>query len=220
MLNKYEKKFLGIKESIMEIAKGLIIANEMVLEGFENCNADKLNAAKAHINNISDKTSTIDNDIITILALQSPEAGDLRAMVSYFKITNELLRASSNTRTFIKGFLEICKDVDLSMLKEYVIPMQKSTIEALQCATNMINVDCVDEIQECFNKVLIAESKTDDYYELIEANLFKQSTKIGNFEIYHKMLSALRKSEKIADRAMGIASLLLFAKIGGEIHQN
>ena len=219
MLAKYENKFIEIKASIVEIGNGLISANKMILDGFENCNIDKFNDAKSYIKNVSSKTNAIDRSIITILALQSPEAGDLRAMVSYLKITNELVRAAANTRNFVKGFVTICGEFDVTTINTYAIPMQKSTVEALEYAVAMMSVDCVDEIQECFNKVLIAESKTDDLFEMVEANLLEQSKKVEDFGKYHKMLSALRKSEKIADRAMSVASLLLFAKIGGEIHQ-
>ncbi len=219
MLAKYENKLNKIRESIIEINNGLVSANKMILEGFENCNIEKFNTAKSFIKNVSSKTNSIDKDIITILALQSPEASDLRAMVAYLKITNELVRAAANTRNFVKGFVNICNDIDLHTVNSYAIPMQKSTVQALEYAIAMINIDDVDEIQECFNKVLIAESKTDDLFEMIEANLMEQSKLIDEFGKYHKMLSALRKSEKIADRAMSIASLLLFAKIGGEIHQ-
>lgn len=220
MLAKYENKLIEIKESIAEIGNGIITANKMILEGFENCNIEMFNEAKSFIQNISNKTNTIDKDIITILALQSPEAGDLRSMVAYLKITNELLRASANTRNFIKGFVNVCGDIDVLTINNYAIPMQKATVEALEYAIGMMKVDCVDEIQEYFNKVLIAESKTDDLFELIEADLLRQAKELEGFDTYNRMLSALRKSEKIADRAMSIASLLLFAKIGGEIHQH
>jgi phosphate transport system protein len=220
MLAKYENKLIEIKESITEIGNGLIQANKLILEGFENCNIEMFNNAKSYIQNVSTKTTTIDRDIITILALQSPEAGDLRAMVSYLKITNELVRAASNTRNFIKGFVNVCGDIDTQTINNYAIPMQKSTVEALEQAVAMMNIDCVDEIQECFNKVLIAESKTDDLFELIEVDLLRQAKEVEGFGTYNRMLSALRKSEKIADRAMSIASLLLFAKNGGELHQH
>lgn len=219
MLNKYEEKFLEIRDAIIEISEGLITSNEIILYGFKNCDVEKFNNAKSYIKNVSNKTSAIDNEIITLLALESPEAGDLRSMVAYFKITNELLRASANTRSFIKGFLEICDEVDMQAVKKYAILMQKSTIDALKYAVEMISIDCVDEIQEYFNKVLIAESKTDDLFDIIESSLLKQAREVEEFDFYHKMLSALRKSEKIADRAMSIASLLLYANIGGEIHQ-
>lgn len=219
MLNKYEEKFVEIRDAIIEIGQGLIASNKMILDGFENCDIEKFNSAKAYIKDVNNKTTIIDNEIITVLALQSPEAGDLRSMVAYFKITNELLRASANTKSFIKSFLEICEEIDMAAVKDYAVPMQKSTVDALTYAVSMISIHSADEIQECFNKVLVSEGKTDDLYEIIESSLLKCAEEFDGFEVYHKMLSALRKSEKIADRAVSIASLLLFANIGGEIHQ-
>ncbi len=219
MLANYKEKLGEIQNSIMTIGDGLIKANELIVEAIDTCDIKKFSDAKSHIKNISKKTNDIDNNIVTTLALHAPEARDLRKMVSYLKITNELLRATTNTRSFIKGFSDICKEVDMKVIKDYAIPMQKSTVEALKFMVTMINVDCVDEIQECFNKVLISESKTDDLYEMIETHVLNESKNKEDFEVYHNMLSALRKSEKIADRAMSIASLLLYASVGGEIHQ-
>ncbi|NOQ32357.1 MAG: PhoU family transcriptional regulator [Helicobacteraceae bacterium] len=219
MLANYEEKFNEIRERIIHIAKGLVKANEIIVEALTSCEVEKFNEAKEHIKNVSKITADIDNMIVTTLALHSPEARDLRTMISYLKITNELLRAATNTRSFIKGFSEICIEVDVKTLKEYAIPMQRETVKALTCMTHMISVDCVDEAQEQFNHVLICENKTDDLYEMIESSVLNNSNEISEFDKYHRMLSALRKSEKIADRAMSIASLLLFAHVGGEIHQ-
>ncbi|MEA2049822.1 MAG: PhoU domain-containing protein [Campylobacterota bacterium] len=219
MLANYEEKLNEIKDSITNIGDGLVKANQLIVEALEGCDDDKFNEAKTYIKNISKKTNDIDNNIITTLALHAPEAKDLRNMVSYLKITNELLRASTNTRGFIKGFIDVCSEVNIDTINEYAIPMQKSTVESLKYTVDMINVDCTDEIQECFNKVLIAENKTDDLYDMVENSLLKESEEVNEFNKYHKMLGALRKSEKIADRAMSIASLLLYANNGGEIHQ-
>ena len=219
MLSNYEEKLSEIKQSITDIGSGLVTANQIILDAIKDCETKKFNDAKYYIKNVSKKTNDIDNNIITTLALHSPEAKDLRTMVSYLKITNELLRAATNTRGFIKGFIDVCSQVDIKTINEYAIPMQKSTVESLAHSVHMINIDCIDEIQECFNKVLIAENKTDDLYDMIESNLLKHTKGIKAFNDYHKMLSTLRKSEKIADRAMSIASLLLYANNGGEIHQ-
>ena len=219
MLKNYEEKLNEIKTSIADIGNGLVQANKLILEALEGCDDAKFTQAKSHIKNVSQKTNDIDKNIITTLALHAPEARDLRALVSYLKITNELLRASTNTRGFIKGFIAVCSEVNIITINEYAIPMQKSTVESLIHTMQMINIDCMDEIQECFNKVLIAENKTDDLYEMVENSLLKEAKDIEHFDKYHKMLGALRKSEKIADRAMSIASLLLYANNGGEIHQ-
>jgi len=219
MLVNYEEKLNEIKDDITSIGNKLVEANTLILEALQGCDNEKFTEAKGLIKNISSKTNSIDNTIITTLALHSPEARDLRNMVSYLKITNELLRASTNTRAFIKGFLDVCSEVTLETINQYAIPMQKATVDSLKHTIAMISIDCIDEIQESFEKVLIAENKTDDLFDMIEKSLLKESKEIADFDKYHKMLSALRKSEKIADRAMSIASLLLYANNGGEIHQ-
>jgi phosphate transport system protein len=219
MLANYKEKLEEIKNEITTVGNGLLKANQLIVIALEDCDEKKFTDAKTYIKNVSNIVKDIDNNIITTLALHSPEAKDLRGMVSYLKITNELLRASSNTRSFIKGFTEECKYVNSSIIKDYAIPMQKSTVDAIKYSIDMLNIDCVDEIQECFNKVVIAENKTDDLYEMIESELFKQNPKDSDFNRFHKKLVVLRRSEKIADRAMSIASLLLYANNGGEIHR-
>jgi len=219
MLKNYEEKLNEIKKNITDITDGLVKANELIKIALDTCDDKNFNDAKSYIKNIGKKTNDIDNEIIKTLALHSPEARDLRIMVSYFKITNELLRASTNTRSFIKGFSEVCKEVDINTIKQYAIPMQKATIDSLKNTALMINTDCNDEIQDLFNNVLISQNKADDLYDMVEQDILKQAKEGISFEKFHSMLHALRKSAKISDRAMSIASLLLYAKNGGEIHQ-
>ncbi len=219
MLSKYEEKLISIRGSVVDIINGLISANKTILEALEDCDSEKFELSKSFIKNVSNKTEEIDRAIITTFALHTPEARDLRELVAFLKITNELVRASSNTRSFVKGFQDVCGEVDMKMINEYALPMQSSTVDSLVFTAQMLTLDCVDEIQESFNKALIAENKTDDLYEMLEADVLKQSSSETEFVKYHSMLSALRKSEKVADRALSIASLLLYARNGGQIHQ-
>ncbi|MNN98015.1 hypothetical protein D3C81_2173020 [compost metagenome] len=53
---------------------------------------------------------------------------------------------------------------------------------------------------------------------MIERKLVEEAEGSQTFEKYHKMLKALRKSEKIANRAISVADLLLYIKIGGNFH--
>lgn len=220
MLNNFRKNLEEIENKVKELAQGLEAANTLIVSALSDCAVEKFDEAKANIKNVSNKTAEIDHEIITTLALHQPEAKDLRKMVSYLKVTNELIRASSSTRSFIKGFQRVCEEIDIKTINEYAIPMQKSTVEALSCIVKMIDIDCEDEMQECYNHVLICESKTDDLYEMIETTLLQQADGATDFSKYHHMLSSLRRSEKIADRAMSIASLLLYANNGGELHQH
>lgn len=217
MLATFRTNVNEVQEKITNIGNDLVKANEVIVDGIIKCDVEKFNEARSYIKNISSKTSDIDNLIIKILALYTPEARDLRQVVAYFKITNELSRACSNTRSFIRGFTDICTDLEEEIINEYAIPMQNSTIRAIKIAVSMINCIDSDELRERYEDVLIEENKTDDLYSMIEKNLIqKADTRNGEFEKYHRMLRALRKSEKIAGRAISMANLLVYANEGGE----
>ncbi|NPA65300.1 MAG: hypothetical protein GXO11_00305 [Epsilonproteobacteria bacterium] len=216
MLPQYKEKLDEIQGSVKEIADGLLKANELILEAMQECDNETFSQARDYIRNVSNKATAIDNNIVKTLALFSPEAKDLRLLVAYLKITNELVRASSNTRSFIKGFIVTCQELERDIVNEYAMPMQRATVEALSNMVEMITNCDVDEVQELYSKVLIAESKSDDLYDMIETNVLSKIDQNSDFKKTNKMLSSLRKSEKIADRALSIASLLLYASIGGE----
>jgi phosphate transport system protein len=218
MLSNFDTNLQSIKKKITNIGDGLVKSNELLLSALGDCDTKKFDEAKSYIKNISSKTDEIDNDIIKVLALYAPEASDLRQVVAYLKITNELSRACSNTRSFIKGFTDVCGSLDVETINEYTVPMQSSTLKAVKIAVSMINIDDVDEIQELYNEALIEESKADDLYEMVERKLSAQAAESHNFEKFYKMLRALRKSSKIASRSIGMANLLVYVKIGGNFH--
>jgi len=218
MLTKFEEQLNIISGKIISIGDGLVRANELLLEAIHTCDEKKFNEAKSHIKNVGSKANDIDNNIIKVLALYTPEARDLRGVIAYLKITNELSRACSNTRSFIRGFTDVCKDIEVSTINEYAIPMQTSTVKAISLSITMLSIDDEDEIRELYNEVLIQENKTDDLYEMVERNLTMQANDTKSFEKFHKMLKALRKSGKIASRSISIANLLVYAKIGGNLH--
>jgi phosphate transport system protein len=215
MISNFESSLKSIKIKIQDIGSGLLESNKLILTALHDCDTEKFNEAKVHIKNVSSKTDDIDNSIIKVLALYTPEAKDLREVIAYMKITNELARACSSTRSFIRGFTDVCEDVDVDTVKEYALPMQASTVNAIELSLSMLECDDADEIQEIYNDVLIQENKTDDLYEMVERNLSIQADGSNTFEKFHKMLRALRKSGKISSRAISIANLLVYAKVGG-----
>ena len=215
MISNFQTNLEEIKEKLVLIAQGLGEANRLILLALSDCDTQKFTDARSYIKNINAKTDDIDNLIIKVLALYTPEAKDLRRVIAYFKITNELSRACSNTRSFIRGFTDVCQDVDVATINEYAVPMQNSTVLAISLTLSMIDCEDEDEIQEIYNDVLIEESKTEDLYEMVERNLTLAADGSNDFEKFHKMLRALRKSGKIASRAIAIANLLVYAKLGG-----
>ena len=219
MVKTFKQNLDEVTNKIKNIGNDLVKANELILGALKDCDQERFSEARNTIKNITSRTDEIDNAIIKILALYTPEARDLRQVVAYFKITNEVARACSNTRSFIRGFTDVCEDLDVNTINEYTVPMQASTVKAIKTSIAMLSVDDADELQEMYEEVLIEENKADDLYEMIERKLVAQAENCStSFEKFHKMLRALRKSEKIAGRAISVANLLVYIKVGGTLH--
>ncbi|MFA7082928.1 MAG: PhoU domain-containing protein [Arcobacteraceae bacterium] len=221
MLPVYKEKLQSIENEVLTIGFQIIRANELALKAIETKEYSLFNDAKNELLNLEQTSNKIDNMIVRTLALYAPEAKDLRVLVAYLKITNEIVRASSNTKTFIKNFSKtVTCEIDLDKINEYGIPLHKSAILAIKTALKIIQIENENEIEDYYHNVIVEESKTDDLYSMIEKNILKMITK--NKELskdYFEVLSSLRRLEKLADRAVSIANLLLFAHLGGEIHQ-
>lgn len=217
MVETFESAKSSIHSKLITIGENLLQANEQILDGLAECETEKFIKARNYIKNIGAKADEIDNNIIKLLGVYTPEGEDLRECIAYLKITNELSRACSNTRSFIRGFSEGCNEIDNSKIKDYTVPMHKSTLKAIRLTLVMMDTTDPEELQECYDEIIIEESKADDLYEIIEHHIYTAAEYTSNFEKYHKMLKAVRKSEKIAYRAIGIANLLLYMKNGGSL---
>ena len=222
MLRPYEIKLQNIKEEISKIGIDVVNSLEISLRALEDKKIDDLKNVELTEKKLLLRSNEIDNIIVTTLALYSPEAKDLRQLVSYLKITNELVRTGSNAKDFAKMFKKsYSDDLNTSMILEYTVPLLKSALLSLQTSISIIDETNANHIEERYHRVIVEESKTDDLYLMVEKNILKLISK--NLDLskeYFDILSALRRLEKIADRAVSIANLLQFAQVGGDIVQS
>ena len=222
MLKPYEAKLQSIKNEILHIGTDVIDSLELSLKALKDGNIDDLKNVDITEKKLLIKSNEIDNIIVTTLALYSPEAKDLRQLVSFLKITNELVRTGSNAKDFAKKFKKsYSDDLNTAIILEYAIPLLKSALLSLQTSISIIDETNTKHIEEKYHRVIVEESKTDDLYLMIEKNILKLISK--NLDLsreYFDILSSLRRLEKIADRAVSIANLLQFAQVGGDIVQS
>lgn len=209
MLTKFENKLNEINEAMISLGDKIVIANEVILEGLKNKDYSNFNNAKASLAGIREEAHDIDIKIVSTLALFAPEASDLKSMVSYLKITNEYIRASSNTRSFLKNFpTKTDGELHLEKLMPNIILLQKSCVQALKFAVDMIKELDVNIVKDLCVKVNIEEAKADDIYSIIEKDLFVEMLNAKELsQEYFQTLSLVRKLEKITDRATSIANL-------------
>ena len=222
MLKPYEIKLQNIKNEISKIGIDVVNSLEISLRALEDKKIDDLKNVELTEKKLLLRSNEIDNIIVTTLALYSPEAKDLRQLVSYLKITNELVRTGSNAKDFAKMFKKsYSDDLNTSMILEYAIPLLRSALLSLQTSISILDETNANHIEEKYHRVMVEESKTDDLYLMIEKNILKLISK--NLDLskeYFDILSSLRRLEKIADRAVSIANLLQFAQVGGDIVQS
>ncbi len=222
MLKPYEEKLKLIKSEVEKLGLDIVEAFEVCLKALNERKIENLKNVEVSEKKFLVKSNEIDNLIITTLALYTPEARDLRRMVAFLKITNEIVRTAANTKDFAKMFRRsYSEELNTNTILEYTIPLLKSALLSTKTAISIIDEQEHSKVEEKYQRVIVEESKTDDLYLMIEKNILKLITqKLDLSKEYFDLLSSLRRLEKIADRSVSIASLLQFAKLGGDIIQS
>ncbi|MCT7532416.1 phosphate signaling complex PhoU family protein [Aliarcobacter cryaerophilus] len=222
MLKPYEEKLKLIKSEVEKLGLDVVEALEVCLKALNERKIENLKNVEVSEKKFLAKSNELDNIIITTLALYTPEARDLRRMVAFLKITNEIVRTAANTKDFAKMFRRsYSEELNTNTILEYTIPLLKSALLSTKTAVSIIDEQDLKQVEQKYQRVIVEESKTDDLYLMIEKNILKLITK--NLDLskeYFDILSSLRRLEKIADRSVSIASLLQFAKLGGDMVQS
>jgi phosphate transport system protein len=220
MLPRYENKLNEIRTMISAILSQIIQSSEETLNAFETGNMEMYETSRAHIKNLQIDANKIDNEIIKTFALFGPEADELRLLVAYLKMTNEIDRIGDGLKKYSKRLHDHCVGgCDMSVLTNAIIQLHKTTINALQYI-----IECLDTIESCdaedvYRKVMVEESKNDDLFSIMEKELLNLIIDADDLAVeYVKVLGTLRKLERIGDRTVNIASLMLFAQKGGELN--
>ncbi|MFK5895215.1 MAG: PhoU domain-containing protein [Pseudomonadota bacterium] len=223
MLPTEAEKLKIILQEIMDLGGAVLTTNEQILKALKHCKTSKT-CHFSKIKKISKQEryksiDKIDNLIIKVFALYTPEARDLRELIAFLKVTNEFDRIANSCHSFIRDFPNsLSEEVDRAFILEYAIPLQKSTLNALKNALKLIEIQDKKSVNEYYKTVVVEESNNDDLYKIIEKSLLKKTNQdIHLSKDYQNIMAALRRLEKIADRALSIASLMHYAKVGGVI---
>lgn len=221
MSTKYNNKIEEIREIMAALLTSIVEANSISLEAYRNSDNEKYKEVQSKLSNITVQGDIIDNEIIKTFALFGPEATELRSLVAYLKMTNEIVRIGEGVKKYANRMKEHSSSkCNLEPLNSTIIQLHKSTINALKYI-----LECFEQLDECniqdfYTKVMVEESKNDDFFSILEKEILTMI--IGERELsieYVKVLGTLRKLERSCDRSVNIANLMLFASQGGEIRQ-
>lgn len=221
MLSKNEEKLAEVRVKTAEILENLTISQKLVLHALETCDVKSFEQVKVPLKTINKNVEEIDNLILGIFALYTPEASDLREMVAFLKITSSLQRIATNEKNYIKN-MEICNPETGEEMKRVIkesLSINRCTIKALEYTIEMINeTEDMDNIKDLSAKIDVEYSKTDDIYSMIEKDVLQMMHKDHKVnESYMNILKYIRKNLKIVERLEDIAVRLVFARIGGKL---
>lgn len=220
MLPHSEKKLNEIRGMISTLLSQIILSCDDTLNGFEKGDDNLYENARNQLSMIQRDANTIDTEIIKMFALFGPEADELRILISYLKMTNELNSIGKGMRKYTNRIQNhVNKGFDFTPISNTIIQSHKTVLHALQFIHKCLESLEVCDVEDLYTKVMIEESKNDDFFSILEKEILSLIISAGELSgDYVKVLGTLRKLERAGDRAVNIAALLVYAKNGGEIH--
>ncbi len=221
MLQANTKRLNEIRKSTAKVLDNLVTSQKLILKALESCDEEIYEDTKRPIKGISQQINEIDQSIVTVCSLYSPEAKDLREMVAFLKITSSLQRIVTNEKNYIKN-MNICNQKTDEEMRTIIIDslaINRCTIKALEYSIDMVNEsEDRDRLIELASKIEVEASKTDDIYGLIEKSILQSMNKDHMLkDEYVNLLKYIRKNLKIIERLEDISSRLIFARIGGTL---
>ena len=217
MLTQSENKITQIRNSIVGRLNVITITLETINNGLQNSDAKMFKEAQNDLANFERITIETDNMIIATLATIGAEGKDLRELIAYLKITNEMNRISSNARALSKKLVIYIENSAIEDIKDYLIELYKCAIHISRIALRAIADDEEIEEGETYRKMSVEETKSDDLYALLEKKCAEDLNGVALSVENYRRLSSVRKLEKISDRFMAIATLIEFAKYGRKL---
>ncbi len=219
MLPRYENKINEIQKMLSRLISEVVQAHNQALAAYKEHNVDQFDAVKGTLKTIQSEANAIDNEIVKTFALFGPEANELRLLISYMKMTNELIRIGEGAKKYARRMKEHCEgECNLHSLDDIIIKLHTSSINALEYIAECFSNHDECDYEDLYRSVMVEESKCDDLHSILEKEILSRIIIEGDLSIeYVRVLGTLRKLERASDHAINIAKLMLYSKEGGEI---
>lgn len=208
-----------IEAGILTMLEAIITANRDTLEGFEAREKNRYEQARLGLLMLESDADDLDEAILNSFSWAGAGSEDRQKLVSYLKIVNELVRMGVGTRKYSRRIETYCFDARVPMpFAAVVVSLHKSALRALELIRDCLTTLPLCDVEEVYRSVMVEESKNDDLYGVVEQEIMTSIVKATERSVdYIKVLSTLRRLERICDRAVTIADLLMCTKTGNKL---
>lgn len=220
MLSNFTHERDAVAARIQEQAGAVLAAHQGLYDAIRHADVERFQAISDTLTPINGIAVEIDNAIVRILARFSPEGSELRRLVVYLKVVNNIVRVSDNIKSICRRLIKmVAEGAELEPLKPMVDEMYRCVLEALTLATEHLEADpeAID-VEAIYRKVTEKEACSDAEMKSLEAKIIhdasgEKSVPLAKIDLLH----LVRKLERTGDRAVDIARLMCYAKEGGMI---
>lgn len=214
VVSETEQKIIALMDKIIQ-------GNEHTLAAYQHNEPEKYETARISLKKLQIDSRAVDDEITNTFVNLSPGAPELHLLVVYLKINSELERIGIGSSKYARRIEEHRRNLsDLHTFDSVIMHLHRSSITALTYIR-----DCFAQLQGCdveenYRKVMVEENKNDDLYGILEKEIMSNILVGSEMSAeYVKVLGTLRRLERIGDRALNIANLMINARQGEAVNQ-
>ena len=209
-----QAKIHELKQLILSEASLVVKMLSLAIEGLYDPDYSFSEAVMTFEKRVNSIEVEIDNKCVTLIALQQPEAKDLRQVLMIYRINNDLERLGDQAVNIAESSLVVTGKKSLGQVPELLemkTAVNQMLRESLEAFTN--------EDEVLARKVCANDNIVDDFNRRIISNLIVLMKKDGPLiEEYLHLMRISRNLERIADLSTNIAESTIYLSRGKVIN--
>lgn len=205
------QEIVRLKRMVSELAAQVENAVRQAVEAAQQANGELARRVIGHDNDIDREEIMIEEECLKILALHQPVAGDLRYIITFLKVNNELERIGDLAVNIAK---QVLHQLDAGVFPEEKIdfgPQMEIARQMLKAALDaLVARNCLEA-----NETIRMDDRIDELNrETIErsAELIKRHPELA--EYYISVIFISRHLERIGDCTTNICEDVIYLELG------
>jgi len=226
IFRRFDSEMAHLHALVVRMARLAVSQLRDAVATLEQQDADKARRVIENDRKLNDLDVEADDEIVRIIALRQPMAGDLREIIAVSKIVAELERAGDEARKIAgltirfyaaganHGKTPPAADIlrDIHALAEYVEGMLSAVIAAFGGPGDLD----LDEALEVLGKGLKLDDQLQSILRRLTTFVIEDSRNVGHFV---DIVLGIRALERFGGHAKNIAGHLVFIKHGIDVRQ-
>ena len=208
MKEKMQQLLENIKKDIIFLANEVEHSLRLSMKALERQDVQLAEQVKQMDNDIDQLEVKIEDQILTLLALQQPVAVDLRFIIAALKMNNDLERIGDHAVNIANTAIKLAGEPYLKPLED-LPKMSRLAAQMVHDAVNaFIHLD-----SETAREICVRDSEVDELYDKVIAHIIEVvKDKPDKLEQAFALARVARDLERVADLATNLSEDVVFMK--------